>query len=120
MTGGGKGASGSVGQAGSLPTTGALRVVAAGGDTALGLKGSQSEKDAAERGISGGGEKGGDNGDGGETNGAEGALAEFQRLVTVAVQKELMCMSDARVSEQPVDVVESIEARDCSVHRTRC
>lgn len=118
MTSGGKGASGSVGQAGSLPTTGALRVVAAGGHTALALKGSQSETDAAERGISGGGERGGD-GDGGETNGAE-ALAEFQRLVTVAVQKELMCMSDARVSEQPVDVVESIEARDCSVYRTRC
>lgn len=47
-------------------------------------------------------------------DGAE-ALAEFQRLVTVAVQKGLMVMSDARVSGQPVVVVENIGARKDSI-----
>jgi len=34
---------------------------------------------------------------------AEAALAEFQKLVTVAVQKGLMDMSDARVSRHAVE-----------------
>lgn len=95
-----------MGQAGSLPETSALSVAVAvtAGGGARSLKGRQVKAGAAARSMSGDGD-----GNGGETDCAE-ALVGFQRLVTVAVQKGVMGMSDARVSEQPVVAVEKGQA----------
>lgn len=115
VTGEGEERSGNVVQPGTLPETSALRVAAAGG--ARGLRGSQFGTGAATRGTStsGGGDGDGDgDGDDGEASGAE-ELVEFQRLVTVAVQKGMMGMSDARVSGQPIDVFDNGEGRMFSV-----
>lgn len=102
---------GGIGQAGGLPQTGAREAAAARQPGARGLGGSRFETGSAARAM---GEDGGEDGDGGgddgETDCAE-ALVEFQRLVTVAVQKGMMGMSDARVSYKPIGFVETIGAR---------
>lgn len=110
--GGGNGAPSKMGQGASLPETG-VAAAGGGGNRGLKLKGNQRETEPAQRGISGGGDAGGDGGEvDGEVDGAR-ALAEFQRLVTVAVQKGMMGMSDARVSHElhPAIGLESVLAR---------